>query len=273
MSNLPSAITGAPGTALTPAQTPGAPVAYQPAGAQAPDEGAGAGPLIQRTLAALNRFKWLALATTALGAIGGLVASRFVTPSYNVVSTLLITAQQANQAGGPDRGPIRQEQILYAQGWLDLLKSYSIADSVVMKLALYIEPEKAADTVAFRRFEINRTAFRPGNYTLAVDGPRYTLRDKLGIVNETGIAGDSIGLVVETGCTYFAPLSFPGDVEVGIAIDRLGESSVTYRLGIFAAGAQDPAAQGHFTHVYVSRATRRPVELPDQWRASLAKLQ
>ncbi|MCY7270548.1 MAG: acyl-CoA thioesterase [Sphingomonas bacterium] len=86
------------------------------------------------------------------------------------------------------------------------------------------------------------------------------------------VAGDPIGLVVETGCTYFAPLSFPGDVEVGIAVARLGGSSVTYRIGIFAAGSAEPAAQGHFTHVYVARASRRPVPLPDQWRATLAAL-
>ena len=86
------------------------------------------------------------------------------------------------------------------------------------------------------------------------------------------VHGDPIGLVVETGCTYFAPLSFPGDVEVGIAIDRLGGSSVTYRLGIFAAGATDPAAQGHFTHVTVGRKSRRPVPLPDVWRKALAAL-
>ena len=85
-------------------------------------------------------------------------------------------------------------------------------------------------------------------------------------------AGDPIGLVVETGCAYFTPLSFPGDVEVGIAIDRLGSSSVTYRLGIFAAGATDSAAQGHFTHVTVGRQSRRPVPLPDEWRKALAAL-
>ena len=84
--------------------------------------------------------------------------------------------------------------------------------------------------------------------------------------------GDPIGLVVETACTYFAPLSFPGDVDVGIAIDRLGDTSVTYRLGIFASGADEPAAQGHFTHVYVDRASRRPVSLPDAWRAKLNPL-
>ena len=86
------------------------------------------------------------------------------------------------------------------------------------------------------------------------------------------VSGDPIGLVVETGCIYFAPLSFPGEVEVGLAIDRVGGSSVTYRLGIFAGGSPDPAAQGHFTHVYVARESRRPVPLPDEWREKLNQL-
>ena len=84
--------------------------------------------------------------------------------------------------------------------------------------------------------------------------------------------GDPIGLVVETGCTYFTPLSFPGEVEVGLAVERLGRSSVTYGIGVFAAGATQPAAQGHFTHVYVGRESRRPVALPDDWRAKLGAL-
>jgi acyl-CoA thioester hydrolase len=85
-------------------------------------------------------------------------------------------------------------------------------------------------------------------------------------------AGDQIGLVVETGCRYFAPLSYPGLVDIGLAVDRIGSSSVTYRLGVFAAGSDDAAAEGHFTHVYVDRANRRPVALPDAWRAKLATL-
>ena len=85
-------------------------------------------------------------------------------------------------------------------------------------------------------------------------------------------AGDPIGLVVETGCRYFAPLTFPGAVEVGIAIERIGRSSVTYRLGVFAAGADDPAAEGHFSHVYVDRASRRPVALLEAWRQKLTAL-
>ena len=84
--------------------------------------------------------------------------------------------------------------------------------------------------------------------------------------------GDPIGLVVETGCNYFEPLSFPGDVEVGIAVDRLGSSSVTYRIGVFGAGRDEPSAQGHFTHVYVGREDRRPAPLPDDWREKLERL-
>ena len=84
--------------------------------------------------------------------------------------------------------------------------------------------------------------------------------------------GDPIGLVVETGCSYFSPLSFPGDVEVGIAIERLGSSSVTYRIGVFGAGQGEPSAQGYFTHVYVGREDRRPAALPAEWRAKLETL-
>ena len=85
-------------------------------------------------------------------------------------------------------------------------------------------------------------------------------------------AGDPIGLVVETGCSYFAPLSFPGDVDVGIAVERLGTSSVTYRIGVFGAGQPEPSAQGYFTHVYVGRESRRPTSLPPAWRLKLEEL-
>ena len=84
--------------------------------------------------------------------------------------------------------------------------------------------------------------------------------------------GDPIGLVVETGCSYFAPLAFPADVEIGLAMDKLGTSSVTFRIGVFATGSSEPAAQGHFTHVYVGRENRRPAPLPDEWRRTLETL-
>ena len=79
--------------------------------------------------------------------------------------------------------------------------------------------------------------------------------------------GDPIGLVVETGCRYARPLAYPEPVEIGLAVEALGRSSVRYRLGIFAKGSPEAAAEGHFVHVYVSRASRRPAELPAPWQA------
>jgi acyl-CoA thioester hydrolase len=81
-----------------------------------------------------------------------------------------------------------------------------------------------------------------------------------------------IGLVVETGCTYFESVAFPDALEAGIAVTRLGRSSVRYEIGIFRAGAEQVAAQGFFVHVYVDRTTQRPVEIPAGTRAALAAL-
>ena len=84
--------------------------------------------------------------------------------------------------------------------------------------------------------------------------------------------GATIGIVVETQCNYFAPLVFPERVEAGLRVARLGSSSVRYEVGLFREGEDAPAAQGHFVHVYVDRATRRPVALPGELRAALEPL-
>lgn len=85
-------------------------------------------------------------------------------------------------------------------------------------------------------------------------------------------AGATIGLVIETQCNYFAPLAFPQTVEAGIRVARLGSSSVRYEVGLFADGEPLTAAAGHFIHVYVDRATRRPVPVPHSLRAVLETL-
>jgi acyl-CoA thioester hydrolase len=82
----------------------------------------------------------------------------------------------------------------------------------------------------------------------------------------------AIGLVVETSCQYFAELRFPEPVTAGIALERLGDSSVVYRLALFGAGTT-PAAAGRFVHVYVDRVERRPVTVPPEIRTALRALQ
>ena len=82
-------------------------------------------------------------------------------------------------------------------------------------------------------------------------------------------AGELIGLVVETGCRYHAPAAFPDRLEAGVRVARIGSSSVRYEIAIFREGEPSALAEGHFTHVYVDRATRRPKALPEAWRKTL----
>jgi acyl-CoA thioester hydrolase len=81
-----------------------------------------------------------------------------------------------------------------------------------------------------------------------------------------------IGLVVETGCRYFQPLSYPEPVTAGVRVTKLGNTSVRYEVGLFRPKSEEPAAFGHFVHVYVDRHTRRPTPLPLDLREALAPL-
>lgn len=81
--------------------------------------------------------------------------------------------------------------------------------------------------------------------------------------------GEQVGLVVETGCRYFAELAFPDMVTAGIRVAHLGSSSVRYEIGLFRNEDEEPAAEGFFIHVYVDRLTRRPRPLNDALRALL----
>jgi acyl-CoA thioester hydrolase len=85
--------------------------------------------------------------------------------------------------------------------------------------------------------------------------------------------GDTIGLVIETQCNYFASVAFPQTVEAGLRVARIGSSSVRYEVGLFVQGEPLTAAKGHFIHVYVDRASRRPAPLPAALRQVLQELQ
>jgi acyl-CoA thioester hydrolase len=85
--------------------------------------------------------------------------------------------------------------------------------------------------------------------------------------------GDTIGLVIETQCNYFSPVEFPQTVEAGLRVARIGRSSVRYEVGLFVQGAPMTAAKGHFIHVYVDRAQRRPTDLPTKLKSVLEALQ
>jgi acyl-CoA thioester hydrolase len=73
----------------------------------------------------------------------------------------------------------------------------------------------------------------------------------------------TVGLVVETGCVYFESVAYPERLEVGLAVEKLGRSSVTYRLGLFRQVGAMTVALCHYTHVYVDRASNKPVAMPE----------
>lgn len=79
----------------------------------------------------------------------------------------------------------------------------------------------------------------------------------------------AIGVVAETNCRYLSELSFPDEITVGLAVARLGKSSVTYSLAVFGNDADEPASVGRFVHVYVDQQARRPVPIPTEIRSVL----
>lgn len=83
---------------------------------------------------------------------------------------------------------------------------------------------------------------------------------------------DAVGLVAETQCEFLRELRFPGDVQAGIAVAKLGTSSIVYRLGLFQGASDEPAALGRFVHVYVDAVTRRSTPVPDAIRKAITPL-
>ena len=84
--------------------------------------------------------------------------------------------------------------------------------------------------------------------------------------------GDVVGFIVRSECDFFAPVAYPGEVDIGVAVVKLGNSSVTYETGLFKPGAPDACAVGRMVHVFVDTATQRPVAIPASIRAALAPL-
>ncbi|MEQ1691101.1 MAG: thioesterase family protein [Gemmatimonas sp.] len=82
----------------------------------------------------------------------------------------------------------------------------------------------------------------------------------------------AIGLVLETQCRYFAPITFPDRVTAGLRVAHLGHSSVRYEIGLFCNDDVTAAATGHFVHVYVDRITRKATRIPANIRHELETL-
>jgi capsular exopolysaccharide synthesis family protein len=148
-------------------------------------------PSLERPLAAIRRYKYLMIAIVLLATVSGFAATRLVKPKYEVRATIWIASETPL---GNNTGPIRSHELLAADAWVELLRSYRISDAVVRKMALYVKPEDDADSLFFRNFSV-ADRFVPGNYGLQLNRSRKSW--KLSVANiaaaDSGAVGDSIG--------------------------------------------------------------------------------
>ena len=86
------------------------------------------------------------------------------------------------------------------------------------------------------------------------------------------ITGAVVGFAAESQCQYLRPLAFPGVIEIGLRVGKLGNSSVRYELAIFKQGEPFASAAGYFVHVFVDRETQKPVPMPTTIRSALERL-
>ncbi|NIR44982.1 MAG: polysaccharide biosynthesis tyrosine autokinase [Gemmatimonadetes bacterium] len=144
----------------------------------------------RRYIAVLFRYKWLVLASLVLGVAAGVGLSRFVPTLYQAEATIWVEGGAGGEAGA---GPIRPSQLLRAQAWIDLLKSYLVLDHVVREQRLYISVE-APDGGKLGTSLDTKERFTPGEYKLMVeeDGRTFQLRQD-DVVLQRGALGDSIG--------------------------------------------------------------------------------
>lgn len=94
------------------------------------------------------------------------------------------------------------------------------------------------------------------------------------LIQKTGFdihQSQSIGLVVDSACSFFQELSFPEIIQVGVAIGKIGNTSLRYELAIFKQDQEQASAQGHFVHVFVDRETRKTVPISESTRDVLEK--
>lgn len=84
--------------------------------------------------------------------------------------------------------------------------------------------------------------------------------------------GSVVGFVVSSSCDYFASIAFPERIEIGLRVGKLGNSSVEYELAVFKAGEDEACAAGRFVHVFVERASNKPVPIPEPLRSALTAL-
>jgi capsular exopolysaccharide synthesis family protein len=204
-------------SALTPAAE------WAPPAPAAPPAARSAG--MKRHIAALRRYKWLMVPTVIVGAIAGVVATRFVKPEYEAQARIWISNEGMSE-DATRQGPITSEGIVRNSAWIELLRSYRISDAVVMKRGLFVTPKSEKDAPAFEGFTLD-DRFVPGKYVLEVDGKAktYDLHTSTDQFVEKGTLGDSIGRKV--GFRWAPPAAaLQGRAEIQFTVVTPREASI-----------------------------------------------
>jgi len=143
-----------------------------------------------RIVSALRRFRWLIAGLGVAGIGGGLLATRFIKPDYEVTARIWIETPNRGQAGTPIQG----QELLDAKAWVELLTTFKVLDPVVHARKLYLKTSDPDDIGLFEHFEIGGR-FIPGTFEFSVndDGKHYDLKQKSGFYTESGTIGDSVG--------------------------------------------------------------------------------
>ena len=81
--------------------------------------------------------------------------------------------------------------------------------------------------------------------------------------------GNNIGLIVQSGCNYFSSFEYPEDIDAGIRVTKIGNSSVRYEVGLFKQNDDLASADGFFIHVYVDRVSNKPINLDYEFKKKL----
>ena len=81
--------------------------------------------------------------------------------------------------------------------------------------------------------------------------------------------GNNIGLIVQSGCNYFSSFEYPEDIDAGIRVTKIGNSSVRYEVGLFKSNDDLASADGFFIHVYVDRVSNKPINLDYEFKKKL----
>ena len=142
-----------------------------------------------RIISSLRRFRWVILGLSLLGLGGGVLATRFIKPNYEVQAKIWIETPNRGKMG-----PIQGDELLGSRAWVELLTTYAVLDPVVQQQKLYLHYDEPKDSTLFRDFDLG-TRFLPGQFELGIskDGRGYTLKQRNGMYNETGSLADSVG--------------------------------------------------------------------------------